>query len=61
VWPDCTLRHGLLAKRHKADVQATSTMPAPDPVVSGSLGAYAIPPQATDGLVAQDIDLPVPC
>jgi len=35
-----------------------STTPAPDPVVSDPLGAYALPPQATDGLVQQDIDPP---
>ena len=33
----------------------TST-PAPDPVVSDPLGAYSLPSQATDGLVAMDID-----
>ena len=33
-----------------------ASTPAPDPVVSDPLGAYALPPQATDGLVQQDID-----
>jgi hypothetical protein len=49
-------RSDIMRKRkHK------STTPAPDPVVSDPLGAYALPPQATDGLVQQDIDPPVEC
>ena len=31
-------------------------MPAPDPVVSDPLEAYALPSQVTDGLAALDID-----
>ena len=35
-----------------------ASMPAPDPVDSDPLWAYSLPPQATDGLIQQDIDPP---
>ena len=35
-----------------------ASIPAPDPVDSDPLWAYSLPPQATDGLILQDIDPP---
>ena len=35
-----------------------TSIPAPDPVDSDPLWAYSLPPQATDGLIQQDIDPP---
>ena len=37
-------------------IRLMRTVPAPDPVVSDPLEAYALPSQVTDGLAALDID-----
>ena len=42
----------------KASKLSCGSIPAPDPVDSDPLWAYSLPPQATDGLIQQDIDLP---
>ena len=43
----------------KASKLSCASIPAPDPVDSDPLWAYySLPPQATDGLIQQDIDLP---
>ena len=42
----------------KASKLSCASIPALDPVDSDPLWAYSLSPQATDGLIQQDIDLP---